>query len=64
MNPALSPVPTPAQEALVALGNHCINCPQCRPTWDGDEPQHRSCLAADRLYEVWWSRFHARRRLA
>lgn len=47
------PVPTPVQEALIALGEHCVRCPGCKPEWHGEVPVHRPCPVADALYEQW-----------
>jgi hypothetical protein len=44
---------TPVQEALIALGDHCVRCPTCKPEWQGDTPVHRPCPAADQLYQQW-----------
>ena len=44
---------SPVQEALVALGEHCVRCPDCKPEWHGETPVHRPCAAADELYEQW-----------
>lgn len=48
--PEKTPKPTTAQAALIALGEHCVRCPGCRPRWEGDMPVHQECPEADRLY--------------
>ena len=44
---------TPVQEALFALGDHCVKCPTCKPEWHGETPVHRPCMVANDLYEAW-----------
>ncbi|MEU8713633.1 hypothetical protein [Streptomyces sp. NPDC048663] len=44
---------TPAQAALIALGDHSFNCPVCRPEWKGDVPVHQECAEADQLYRLY-----------
>jgi len=48
--------PTPVQEALIALGDHCVRCPDCKPEWHGETPIHKPCPAADELYKTWRQR--------
>jgi hypothetical protein len=43
---------TPAQEAFVALADHCIGCPVCKV--DLDRPKDaRDCPTAQDLYRAW-----------
>lgn len=44
---------TPVEEALLDLGEHCVQCPTCKPEWHGETPVHQQCVAADALYEQW-----------
>ena len=44
---------TSVQEALFALGDHCVKCPTCKPEWHGETPVHQPCAVADSLYEQW-----------
>ncbi len=41
---------TPADAALLELADHCVNCPDCRTVWKGnDEPIQGSCPTGDEL---------------
>jgi putative hemolysin len=43
---------TRAQEAFVALANHCVGCPDCKVNLD--RPQEtRGCPTAQTLYRAW-----------
>jgi hypothetical protein len=43
---------TPAQEAFVALSDHCMACPGCKV--DLDQPKKTDdCPTAQNLYKAW-----------
>lgn len=42
-----------ADTALVALGDHCIGCPDCQPDVDRPEVARPECPEAMRLYRDW-----------
>ncbi|WP_164904889.1 hypothetical protein [Streptomyces cyaneus] len=44
---------TSAQKALFALGDHCYDCPTCKPIWQGDTALHQPCSIAELLYQQW-----------
>lgn len=44
---------TPAQEAFVALADHCIECPGCKVDLDRTDEQPE-CPTAEALYRAWF----------
>ncbi|WP_171110650.1 MULTISPECIES: hypothetical protein [unclassified Streptomyces] len=44
---------TPAEIAYLALAEHSITSPCCKPDWHGDTPVHRPCDTAENLYWAW-----------
>lgn len=44
---------TPAQEAFVALSDHCVTCPDCRANPERPDVK-RECSEAEVLYRAWF----------
>lgn len=50
-----------AEEAFIALADHCMGCAQCKPDLDAPRPKCWRCPTAEELYRTWradWKQEH------